>query len=62
MPIDEKKRLADRLVDNRNGLEHTRQQVERIIEELRAAAGSKQATGSGGATFHGHDIGRNVSE
>lgn len=40
MSIDEKRRLADRLVDNGNTLEHTRRQVATIIEELKEAAGS----------------------
>jgi dephospho-CoA kinase len=51
MPIDEKKRLADRLVDNGNTLEHTHRQVESVIEELKEAAGSKQETGSGMEEF-----------
>ncbi len=40
MSIDEKRRLADRLVDNGNTLEHTRRQVATIIEELKEAASS----------------------
>ena len=51
MPIDEKRRLADRLVDNGNTLEHTHRQVESVIEELKEAAGSKQETRSGMEEF-----------
>jgi dephospho-CoA kinase len=51
MPIDEKRRLADRLVDNGNTLEHTLRQVESVIEELKKAAGSRQEKGSGMEEF-----------
>ncbi len=40
MTIDEKRRLADRLVDNGNTLEDTRRQVASIIEELKEFADS----------------------
>ena len=60
MPIDEKRRLADRLVDNGNTLEHTRRQVESVIEELKEAAGSKQATGSGIEEFPGPNSRRQI--
>ncbi|MFC4769930.1 dephospho-CoA kinase [Effusibacillus consociatus] len=38
MPIEEKRRYADYLIDNRGTLEETRVQVERIWEELRKLA------------------------
>ena len=60
MPIDEKKRLADRLVDNGNTLEHTHRQVESVIEELNEAAGSKQATESGIEEFPGPNSRRQI--
>lgn len=40
MPIDDKRRRADRLVDNGKSLQHTRRQVESLIEELREVARS----------------------
>jgi len=36
MPIDEKKALADIVIDNSGSLEHTREQVERVYAELTA--------------------------
>jgi dephospho-CoA kinase len=42
MPIEDKRRRADRLVDNGNTLEHTRRQVARLIDELKATASSKK--------------------
>ncbi|MGO9568988.1 MAG: dephospho-CoA kinase [Desulfomonilaceae bacterium] len=60
MPIDEKRRLADRLVDNGNTLEHTRRQVETLVEELKEAAGSKRATGSGIEERPGPDSRRQI--
>ena len=38
MPIDEKKALADRVIDNSGTLEQTREQVERVYTELTAGA------------------------
>jgi dephospho-CoA kinase len=40
MPIEDKRRRADRLVDNGETLEHTRRQVERLIEDLKETARS----------------------
>ena len=40
MAIDEKKALAERVIDNTGSLEHTREQVVEIIEELRDIANS----------------------
>ncbi len=40
MPIDEKKNLAGRVIDNTGSVEHTRKQVLEIIEELRLLADS----------------------
>jgi hypothetical protein len=60
MPIDEKRRLADRLVDNENTLEHTHRQVESIIEELKKAASSKHATGSGTEEFPEYNSRRQI--
>jgi dephospho-CoA kinase len=40
MPIDDKRKRADRLVDNGKTLEHTRRQVQNLIEELKEAARS----------------------
>ncbi len=40
MPIDDKRTRADRLVDNGKTLEHTRRQVQNLIEELREATRS----------------------
>ncbi|HEY8417012.1 MAG TPA: dephospho-CoA kinase [Limnochordales bacterium] len=34
LPLEEKARLADYVIDNRGGLEHTRAQVRRVWEEL----------------------------
>ncbi len=45
MPIEEKKKRADRLVDNGSSLEDTRRQVEGLIAELKLLADSKVATG-----------------
>jgi dephospho-CoA kinase len=42
MPIEDKRRRADRLVDNGKTLEHTRWQVERLIEELKETARLKK--------------------
>jgi dephospho-CoA kinase len=42
MPIEEKRKRADRLVDNGKTLAHTRTQVESLIEELREAARSSR--------------------
>ncbi len=39
MPIEEKAKLADRVVDNSDGLERTRAQVERVWAEIGAGAG-----------------------
>ncbi len=38
MPIDQKRLLADRIVDNSGSIEETRRQVENIINELKAMA------------------------
>jgi dephospho-CoA kinase len=40
LPIDKKKRLAGRVIDNTGPVEHTREQVLGIIKELRALAES----------------------
>jgi dephospho-CoA kinase len=40
MPIDDKRKRADRLVDNGKTLEHTRRQVQNLIQELREATRS----------------------
>ncbi len=40
LPIDKKKELAAAVIDNSGPLEHTKEQVLRIIEELRAVADS----------------------
>jgi dephospho-CoA kinase len=40
LPIDKKKRLAGRIIDNTGPVEHTREQVLGIIKELRALAES----------------------
>jgi dephospho-CoA kinase len=40
LPIDKKKKLAGRIIDNTGSVEHTREQVLRIIKELRALAES----------------------
>jgi dephospho-CoA kinase len=41
MPIDEKRRLADEVIDCSRSVEHTEQQVKSVIEKLKswAAAG-----------------------
>jgi len=41
MPIEKKKKLADRVVDNTGGMKHTLDQVKSIMEELEALAHSK---------------------
>jgi dephospho-CoA kinase len=41
MPIEKKKKLADRVVDNTGGMKHTLDQVKSILEELEALAHSK---------------------
>lgn len=41
MSIEEKKRRADRVVDNASGLAHTRKQVMSIVSELMALAASR---------------------
>jgi dephospho-CoA kinase len=38
MPIDEKKALAERVIDNTGSIEHTREQVTDIVKELRDMA------------------------
>lgn len=43
LPIDKKKRLAGRIIDNTGSVEHTREQVLGIIKELRALAESGRA-------------------
>jgi len=40
LPIEKKKRLAGRIIDNTGPVEHTREQVLGIIKELRALAES----------------------
>ncbi|WP_067932148.1 dephospho-CoA kinase [Alicyclobacillus kakegawensis] len=48
MPIEEKRRLADYVIDNTGTLEHTREQVERVWKSLRSGAtgcGSSSSTG-----------------
>ena len=40
MPIDEKKELAERVIDNTGSMEHTREQVTNIIEDLMDMANS----------------------
>ena len=40
MPIDEKKALAERVIDNTGSMEHTREQVTNIIEDLMDMANS----------------------
>ncbi len=46
MPIQEKKEMADRIVDNTGDLAHTYAQVQRLLEELRTLALIKKITGS----------------
>jgi dephospho-CoA kinase len=41
MPIEEKKKSADRVVDNTGSMEHTLDQVKGILEELQALERSK---------------------
>ncbi|MGO9121732.1 MAG: dephospho-CoA kinase [Desulfomonilaceae bacterium] len=43
LPIDKKKKLAGRIIDNTGPVEHTREQVLGIIKELRALAESGSA-------------------
>ncbi len=43
LPIDKKKKLAGRIIDNTGPVEHTREQVLGIIRELRALAESGRA-------------------
>jgi len=43
LPIEKKKRLAGRIIDNTGPVEHTREQVLGIIKELRALAESGRA-------------------
>ena len=43
LPIEKKKRLAGRIIDNTGPVEHTREQVLGIIKELRALAESDRA-------------------
>ncbi len=43
LPIDKKKKLAGRIIDNTGPVEHTREQVLGIIKELRALAESGRA-------------------
>jgi dephospho-CoA kinase len=38
MPIEEKKKLADRVIDNTRGMEHTLDQVKEILVKLKALA------------------------
>jgi dephospho-CoA kinase len=42
MPIQKKKEMADRIVDNTGDLAHTHAQVERLVEELRSMALKKE--------------------
>jgi dephospho-CoA kinase len=44
MPIQKKKEMADRIVDNTGDLAHTRAQVERLVKELRSLALTKEQT------------------
>jgi dephospho-CoA kinase len=44
MPIQKKKEMADRIVDNTGDLAHTYAQVERLLEELRTLALTKEQT------------------
>lgn len=46
MPIDEKKTLAERVIDNTGSIEHTREQVIEIIYELRDIANSQGEIGA----------------
>ena len=43
LPIDKKKKLAGRTIDNTGSVEHTREQVLGILKELRALAKSGRA-------------------
>jgi dephospho-CoA kinase len=43
LPIDKKRKLAGRIIDNTGSVEHTREQVLGIIKELRALAESGRA-------------------
>jgi dephospho-CoA kinase len=45
LPIQKKKEMADRIVDNTGDLAHTYAQVERLLEELRTLALTKEQTG-----------------
>jgi dephospho-CoA kinase len=38
IPIDDKRRRADRVIDNSGSIEHTREQVKRVLEELAVPA------------------------
>jgi len=38
MPIEEKKKRADRVIDNTRGMEHTLDQVKEILVQLKALA------------------------
>jgi dephospho-CoA kinase len=44
MPIEKKKELADRIVDNTGDLAHTYVQVQRLVEELQAMALTEEQT------------------
>lgn len=44
MDIDEKKRLADRVIDNTGDLEHTRRQVQDMLRDLKALAHTKKSS------------------
>jgi dephospho-CoA kinase len=44
MPIQKKKEIADRIVDNTGDLAHTYAQVQRLVEELRTLALTKKET------------------
>lgn len=51
MDIDEKKRLADRVIDNTGDLEHTRLQVENVLRQLRDLAHTKKSSGKNQSEF-----------
>lgn len=51
MDIGEKKRLADRVIDNTGDLEHTRLQVENVLRQLRDLAHAKKSSGKNQSEF-----------
>ncbi len=51
MDIEEKKRLADNVIDNTGDLEHTRLQVENVLRQLRDLAHTKKSSGKNQSEF-----------